>query len=557
VNHRKVVRAAVAGAIALGLSIAGLVAIPSASADTAPRRIVNGWLPYWSMAASLASVTSNADLWSDASPFWYQATGATTIVSHTGAGDAAVISALRSRGIKVVPSVTETLNAPAMALLLGNPTQRAAHVTTLAGLVSTNGYDGIDLDYESMNTGGTAADKTAVRTGFVALARELGAALDAQGKILSITVGPRRRADDPNWAVFDYAGLAPSADRFRIMTYDHGWRNGPAGAVAPLPWVNTVIGYAVTAVPARKIEVGVPLYGYDWPVDATQPDGYGTATSRTYQQAEALRVQYNATRQYSATDAAPYFSYTVAGVRHVVWYNDSASTAAKMTLISRYGLRGVAFWAVGAEDSRQWAALRSYAIQRSAKLTISAPAAVTQGTATAVSGKLTTTAGTAIGGQKVALQWRPAGSTAWRTVANGTTSSAGTVSLRYTPATNGSYRLYASASWTYLAATSPTANTQVRWRATAAFADSTVRRGTTIKLTGKVSPARAGTKVQRQRYLGANRWVHVSSTTVRADGTYTISFVWNVKGTYTYRVVVPGTSLNATGVSPTVKVIVS
>lgn len=544
-------------AVVLCLAISGLVAAQPASADNPPRRIVNGWLPYWSMPASLASVTNNADLWSDASPFWYQATAATTIVSHTGAGDPAVVSALRGRGIRVVPSVTETLNAPAMARLLADPAQRAAHVTTLVTLVTTNGYDGIDLDYETMNSGGTAADKTAVRTGFVALCRELGAALDAQGKILSVTVGPRRRADDPNWAVFDYAGLAAAADRFRIMTYDYHWRNGVPGAVAPLPWVHTVIGYAVTAVPAAKIELGVPLYGYDWPADATQPDGYGTATSRTYQQAEALRVQYGATRQYSVADAAPYFNYTAPdGVRHVVWYNDADSTAAKMTLISQYGLRGLAFWAVGAEDGRQWATLRAYAIQRSTKLTVSAPAAVTHGTATTVSGRLTTTAGTAIGGQRIALQWRPPGG-AWRTVATGTTTSAGTVALRYTPPSNGSYRLYAAASWTYLPATSATVNTQVRWRATAAFADSTVRRGTTIKLTGKVAPVRAGTTVQRQRYLGAGKWVHVSSAKVAANGSYTFSFVWNVKGTYTYRVVVPGTSLNATGVSPTVKVVVS
>ena len=36
--------------------IAGLVAVEPAAADTAPRRIVNGWLPYWSMPASLALV---------------------------------------------------------------------------------------------------------------------------------------------------------------------------------------------------------------------------------------------------------------------------------------------------------------------------------------------------------------------------------------------------------------------------------------------------------------------------------------------------------------------
>ena len=43
----------------------------------------------------------------------------------------------------------------------------------------------------------------------------------------------------------------------------------------------------------------------------------------------------------------------------------------------------------------------------------------------------------------------------------------------------------------------------------------------------------------------------------RADGTYTFSFVWRTAATCTYRVVVPGTGANATGVSGTVRVKVS
>ena len=554
--NRAVLRAAIAAVLAAALAITGLVATQSASADTAPRRIVNGWLPYWSMPASLSSVSGNADLWGEASPFWYEATGATTITPHTGAGDAVVVGTLRTGGIKVVPTVTHAFNAAAMAKLLADPTQRTAHVSALVDLVRANGFDGIDLDYEAMNLGGTATDRASVRAGFVTLVRELGAALDAQGRMLSVTVGARSRADDPNWSVFDYPGIAPSADRFRIMTYDYHWRGGSPGAVAPLSWVNTVLTYAVTVVSPSKIEVGVPLYGYDWPADPTQPDGYGTAVSRNYQQAEALRVQYGAARQWAAADAAPYFTYTAAdGVAHTVWYNDGAATAAKMTLIGKYGLRGLAFWAVGYEDSRQWASLRSYAIQKSTKLTIAAPTAVTYGTAATVSGTLATTSGTPVSGQKVMLQWRAAGTTTWRTVATGTTSSTGSVSLRYSPAANGSFRLSAPSSWSYLASSSVTVSTQVRWRVSAALADATVNRGATIRLTGKVAPVR-GTTVQRQRYVNG-AWTTVASTTVRSDGTYGFSFTWKTAGTYTYRVVVPGTSLNATGYSPTQKVYVS
>jgi spore germination protein len=548
-----------ASLLALGLLAGG----PPASADTLPRRIVNGWLPYWSMPNALTSVTQSADLWAEGSPLWYQVTGATAIARHAGAGDPTVVDALRSRGIKVVPAVAESLNAASMAALLSDPAQRAAHVQTLVGLVTANGYDGIDLDYESMNFGGTSTDKAAVRSGFVTLVGELATALHAQGRLLSVSVGPRTSADDPNWSVHDYAGLAPSVDRFRVMTYNYHWGGGPPGAIAPVWWVDKVLTYTVTAVPVSKIELGAPLYGYDWPADPTQPDGYGTATGRTYAQTEALRIQYGATRQWSSVDAmgrptaAPWFTYTTpAGVRHVVWYNDADATRSKMTFIEKYRLRGLVFWSAGYEDARQWSALREYAIQKSTTLAARAPASVTYGTRITVSGRLATTSGAAIPGQRVVLQWRAAGSTTWRSIATATTSSTGTVAFGSTPGTNGAYRLVAPASWSYLSSTSPAVTTLVRWRVSAAFADATVSRGTTVRLRGSVAPLRVGTAVRRQRYANGS-WVTVASTTLRSDGTYTFSFAWSTAGTYVYRVVVPGTALNATGYSQTLKLYVS
>jgi hypothetical protein len=79
-------------------------------ADTSPRRMVSGWLPYWTMADALAAATADGDLWGTASPFWYQATGATSIVGQPGAGDQAVIGSLRAAGIRL-PTIAETMDA--------------------------------------------------------------------------------------------------------------------------------------------------------------------------------------------------------------------------------------------------------------------------------------------------------------------------------------------------------------------------------------------------------------------------------------------------------------
>lgn len=520
-----------------------LPTIPTSTTSTAtvaepvPRRIVSGWVrPAPHMPSALATVEANADLWRDASPFWYRASGTATI---TGSGvDPAVIPKLKSLGVTVLPSVTQSHDTPGMIAVLADPTKRAAHVKALVGLVTSNGFDGIDLDYESMNFGGTATQRARLAQLYVTFATQLDKALAAKGKLLSITVGPRRSAIDPNWAVHDYRGLGAVADRFRIMAYDRHWRGGPAGPVAPLPWVREVVTYAVTAVPARKIQLGVPLYGYDWP---RNPDGtWGTATSvSTFADADALRRSVGATRRWSTSAAAPYFTYRRDGVDHTVWYNDAYSTKAKMRLVGEFGLQGLVFWHVSGTDARQWPALRSYATPQRRDLTIAAPKSVVYGATATVSGTLRTTAGTPLAGTRVALQHHRAGTTTWRTVAAAPTASDGTVRLAFAPQATGDVRLHAAATWTYLSTVSPTVRLPVRWRVTARFADADVPAGTAVRLSGAVTPVRAGTPVERQRLIGGV-WRTVATTTVATDGSYAFAWRHSAPNTYTFRVLIRG-----------------
>jgi spore germination protein YaaH len=507
------------------------------------------------MSSALARATANGDLWSDASPLWYDATDASTIVSHPGAGDPAVRDALKSEGIRVLPTVAESLNAPQMAALLSSSSERAAHVNTLVDLVTANGYDGIDLDYESMNFGTSdPAIKTAVSTGFVTFVRELEAALDTRGKMLSVTVGARTSSTDANWSVFDYAGIGAVADRVRVMTYDYHYSGGNPGAIAPLPWVERVLAYAVTALPSTRLQVGVPLYGYDWvcadSTCATKASGT-RATARTYAQVEALRVGEGATRVWSATDAAPYFTYTDdAGKNHVVWYNDVDSTKAKMTLVGKYYLAGLAFWAVGSEDTRLWSPLRDYAVsiaKKSRSVSIATPpSSITYGTKVTITGTVLDSAGNGLSGQKVVLQRRsPSGST-WSSVVTTSTSSTGSVSLSYTPSANSVFRLYAPSNWTYNSAMSSEKTVLVKWKVTASAGDTTPARGQRISISGNVSPIRSGTTVQRQKLVNGS-WQLMSTTTVKSDGTYYFSVLMpSTASTLTYRIKVPGTSSNAT-----------
>ena len=56
----------------------------------------------------------------------------------------------------------------------------------------------------------------------------------------------------------DYAAVGAAVDAVLLMTYEWGYTYGPPMAVAPLPNVQAVLDYAVTAILPKKILLGVP-----------------------------------------------------------------------------------------------------------------------------------------------------------------------------------------------------------------------------------------------------------------------------------------------------------
>ncbi len=140
----------------------------------------------------------------------------------------------------------------------------------------------------------------------------------------------------------DYAAHGQTVDYVVLMTYEWGYTYGPAMAVAPLDKVRQVLDYATRAIPAGKILMGVPNYGYDW----TLPFAQGTAArSLSNIEAAALAGRVGSGIQYDQTAQSPFFRYYDAdGRQHEVWFEDARSLRAKYGLVNEYGLAGVSFW---------------------------------------------------------------------------------------------------------------------------------------------------------------------------------------------------------------------
>ena len=206
--------------------------------------------------------------------------------------------------------------------------------TAIAEAVRAKGYGGVDLDFEFIPA--YAAQSYA---GFVNLLKEKIAPSP-----VFVALAPKTYAEQPGllYESHDYSALGAAADKVLLMTYEWGYAYGPPGAVAPINNVSRVLDYALTEIPADKIILGYPNYGYDW----TLPYKEGTrAVTIGNEEAIAIASRKRTVIEYNDQVQAPYFYYVDdVGASHVVWFEDARSTRAKCLLASNRGLYGLGIW---------------------------------------------------------------------------------------------------------------------------------------------------------------------------------------------------------------------
>jgi spore germination protein YaaH len=397
---------------------------PIQAADKEPRKILSGWIPYYSvktvlpLVRKLPSATpnvagqpsvcdasqygpaenqaiessylfTNKDLMKEVMPFWFSLKSPTVIRDDYVSGNpswpmADTVCLMRRAGLQVIPTMTDGTAKLVLSEYLANAATRTTIVNTIVDLVVKNNFDGIDLDYEGFAfvDGNNTWSKTAPR--WVALVKELSVALHAKNKLLSVSTpylyDPKEK--QKGYFVYAWADIASSIDRLRIMTYDYSVaKPGPMG---PLSWTEKTIKYAVSIMSASKVYVGLPGYGRDWitsvkgkcPTSAP-PGLIGGAKAATFKMNYAAakaaidgaiptyneqfgEATYNYTQSYNGLSATG--AATACTVNRTVWYQNARSFAARMALVGKYRLGGAAMWTLGMEDTAATNEIRTAAL---------------------------------------------------------------------------------------------------------------------------------------------------------------------------------------------------
>ncbi len=410
---------------ALTLILVATAAIqPTFAVEKAPRKILSGWIPYYSVRTVLPLVRklpsaqpavagqpavcdasqygpaenqaiessylfTNKDLMKEVMPFWFSLKSPTVIRDDYVTGNpswpmADTVCLMRRAGLQIIPTMTDGTAKLVLSGYLANATTRTTLVKTIVDLVMKNNFDGIDLDYEGFAfvDGNSSWSKTAPR--WVAFIKELSVALHAQKKLLSVSTpylyDPKEK--QKGYFVYAWADIASSIDRLRIMTYDYSVaKPGPMG---PITWVDKTVKYAMSVMSSSKIYIGLPGYGRDWitsvngkcPTSAP-PGLIGGAKASVFKinYAAAKAVIDNTVPTFDEKSSEATYSYTqiynglsASGasteckVNRTVWYQNTRSFAERTALVAKYRLGGVALWTFAMEDNASTLEIRNAAL---------------------------------------------------------------------------------------------------------------------------------------------------------------------------------------------------
>ena len=224
-------------------------------------------------------------------------------------------------------------------------------ILEIEALIQEKGFAGVDVDFEFLPP--SLADSYAA---FLARLRQR---LGPQGYFVWAALAPKTSPDQPGllYEGHKYDAVGEAVDAVLLMTYEWGYTYGPPMAVAPLPNVRAVLEYALSVISPSKIFLGIPNYGYDWPLPFQA--GVTRAESISNRRAIELAVQYGVPISVDEEAQAPNFTYESEGVTHQVWFEDARSIAAKLGLITQYGLRGGSLWNIDRPFSQTYLTIAS------------------------------------------------------------------------------------------------------------------------------------------------------------------------------------------------------
>lgn len=262
--------------------------------------------------------------------------------------DPAYVKWAKSRGYQVWALFSNGFDPKRTTEALSTYDKRMKMTKQLLSFAQMYGLQGINIDFENVDLD----DKQ----NLVQFVREMTPLLHEQGLVVSIDVTPRSGSE--MWSMFyDRKALIESVDYMMLMAYDEHWASSPkAGSVASLPWVESSIQGLLKEdkIPPSKLILGIPFYSRVWTEGVK--DGKTTVSSRAVfmEMPQRIMREQKIEAKFDEESGQNYLEFTEEGKPAKIWIEDETSVRARIALVKKYDLAGVASWRRGFEVPEAW-----------------------------------------------------------------------------------------------------------------------------------------------------------------------------------------------------------
>ena len=329
---------------------AQLQPIESINRDMLTHEVI-GYLPYWEYANY---IDLDYELLTQINYFSVELDPYGNVINNHNWNNLYLVTYAHDRNVKVKLCAT-LFGQNELTILLSDSLNRQNAINNLLELVVNKNADGIDIDFELL--------PTSQRDNLVLFMQDLSTAFHNEMDDPIITMATP--AVDWNNA-WDYDSLAQITDGLFIMGYNYFYSgSSTAGPVSPLGGYFYDLDYTVndyiqkTDSQLDKIILGLPYYGYDWPVVNDEPNSStnGLGVARVYSDAESMAQNFGYV--WNSQSHSPWFSYQDNLEWNQCWYDDSLSLSHKYQFAINSDIAGVGIWALGYDDGHDelWGAL--------------------------------------------------------------------------------------------------------------------------------------------------------------------------------------------------------
>ncbi len=308
-----------------------------------------GFAPYWTLPDSagfdVADFTTLAYFSLDVNPDGSINESGAGWVGYQSQDLATLVTRAHAAGDRVVLTVTcfdqTTLNE-----LTSDPSAATTLSASLVALVQAKNLDGVNFDFEGQGS--------ADQAGLTSLMAQVSAVLRGADSHWQLTMDTYGSSAGDSSGFYNIAALAPSVDAFFVMAYD---MNAPSTPSPTSPLTGTgftdqdAVEQYASVVPASKVILGIPYYGYSWPTSGPAlgdpATGMPTPTPVPYSQVASS----NWPVYWDATSDTAWTSYQVGTQWYQTFFDDPTSVALKSELASSAHLAGVGVWALGMDGN--------------------------------------------------------------------------------------------------------------------------------------------------------------------------------------------------------------